>query len=323
MIVKHMKQILYMLLIIITFFCINSFCKDTVLVVPDRYAWGEIAVWGDRPANTNWYNDTITFSCGGKITFYSLDSEILINDTHPGIRGLMWTGLVVIGNDSLAGYRYDIALTTGHPFNFPQEKHICTYNNPDTNWNTALTYPDSISPIDTFYDSPTTNAMFLYEEDVYCISMWPDVFEYHTNTYNYKPILYLLTGTNRKIKLQINRLKISNGEVDSIYLNWAVDSCGNGKFMQTSAITTQHNLNKTPLISIRKTSSEYLLKLENIQSGKERYSVTLYDMKGRKVFFKEIKNGYKIKIPDLKQGMFVICLSLNNSKVVKKIIISK
>jgi len=175
----HIKHTLYIPLIIITLFSVNTFCKDTVLIVPDGFAWGEIAVWGDRPAtNTNWYTDTITFSCGAKITCYSLNSTILINDSHPGIRGLWWTGLVVLGSETLAGYRYNTALETGHPFNFPEEKYICTYNNPDTNWCDALTYPDSISPIYTFYDSPeTTNAMFLYEEDVYCISMWPDVYE--------------------------------------------------------------------------------------------------------------------------------------------------
>jgi len=118
-------------------------------------------------------------------------------------------------------------------------------------------------------------------------------------------------------------LKISNGEVDSIYLNWAVDSCGNGTFMQTSAITSYNNLSNTPLVSIYKTCAEYLLTLENIYSCKESYSITLYDIKGRKIFFRDIKNGYKIRIPDLVQGMYVICLSFNNSKVVKKIIISK
>jgi hypothetical protein len=92
------------------------------------------------------------------------------------------------------------------------------------------------------------------------------------------------------MKIQVSRLKTVNGELDSIYLNWAVDSCGNGKFMQTSAVTANYYPDKTPLISICKTSSEYILKLENIRPGKERYSITLYD---------------------------------NNSKVVKKIIISK
>jgi hypothetical protein len=295
--IKNIKQIICVFPIIITLLAINSFCKDSLIVVPDGYASGEIAV--EDGSDMRWYNDTITFSCGVKITFYDLNAYILYVVDRPGIRGIWLGGLVVIGNDTETGFRYHDSLKRGHIYSryLDHDRYICTYNNPDSIWNFAHSYPDSLSPIDTFHDkSVTINAMCLFEEDVYCVNINPHLYEYHTNTYNYKPILYLLTGSNRKMKIQVSRLKTVNGELDSIYLNWAVDSCGNGKFMQTSAVTANYYPDKTPLISICKTSSEYILKLENIRPGKERYSITLYDIKGRKIFFQNIKSDNKIKI---------------------------
>ncbi len=122
-----------------------------------------------------------------------------------------------------------------------------TSGNPDTIWNNALSFPDSMLLVDSimdYYGISGTSWLFMAMGKWLFDNCGPDpddrCYWIHMNE-NYNSIMYVLCNDNRKMKLQIDRCKKKEFSVhlkcneakywiDSVHILWAADSAGNGIF---------------------------------------------------------------------------------------------
>ena len=237
-----MKNKPYLIAFLVSFFFISSYSEDTLIDI-SPYASGEIIIPYDIATQNQdinmWYRDTTSFSSGIRITVMELNQMITRNY-------LAYGGLVFIDTLSSVNYKFHESLEKVYeqwdPSNLGQGMFTITINNPDTKWNDALHFPDSLAPCDTFIrivDFNPDNPIFTKARCIYR-TWWyiGEEINKTSNMPNYNGIIYVKPNNNMHMKMQISEFQIlekegmngTNYYPDTIKLLWAVDSAGNGMF---------------------------------------------------------------------------------------------
>ncbi len=332
----RVKKIISTLFILFVTFSIYG---DTTLITISPYSNGEIIISYDLSQKNNdinrWYRDTITFSSGIKIAFMELNQMITRNYAAIG-------GMVLIDTISSIHYKFSDTLEKiyehWHPSDLMQGMFTNTVNNPDTNWNEAMRYPDSLAPCDTFVSRHPDNLdsiVFIRTRCIYKVRFSLGTYLWSTNSKkNYNGICYVKDCNNNHIKIQIAEFKTvekqqgptSSGIFpDTITLFWAADSCGNGIFKHdpTSKIPakqTEAQANKVFLSN--NNGIPYLYLLNRLDADKEVW-IDIYNMKGRKVLQKHITYLKPISLSQLHSGIYLAHISTGREKYIRNFILTE
>jgi hypothetical protein len=139
---------------------------------------------------------------------------------------------------------------------------ISLYINNDTAWSQTGIFPETIVPLDSLFDLPYNSPKIGKGKWVYnCgrIGEVQPVSSWANSAKNYNSILYFHTKRNKMI-LQVSKIWTSWQPpspmfgvmlVDSLHLQWSVDSLGNGKFRPASAVKQEKNIGMRNVLNTR------------------------------------------------------------------------
>lgn len=313
----------------ITFLLIFStfslYGRDTLITV-SPYASSYVSIPCELKLDTVnwnfWYEDTITFSTGLKITFMDLDQFIVKN--YMGIGGLVFIDTV-----SSVAYKFNQSIIRRNDWSGRDSSWIqpgmytCSIGNPDIIWNDATSFPDSFALCDSFVyaDSGISGTkIFLRAKCLYSITQYLNDMGPHTNRLeNFNAIYYVKKLNNYHMKLQVSNVIIKeyqdgpNNEwysyPTSINLFWAADSCGNGIFKHGQV--SNHNVIKESKLQKDKVLLSILngvpyLNAPSILNTDEEYKVTIYNLKGKTILQKQTKCLKRINLHHLYPGAYLV-----------------
>lgn len=325
-----------LLTLLLTFFTFPLYGRDTVINI-SPYSYGEIIIpYNLQNTNINkWYEDTITFSSGTKIAYMELNQMITRNY-------LAYGGLVFIDTVSSVYYKFNESLGKYNgidTLNLSQGMYSATINNPDTIWNEAMHFPDSLAPCDTF-----VYGLYGSRDDVICskarciykiYSTYVDNYTYHTkNEEGYNSILYVRDLNNVHLKIQIYVFKTVEKQnmntdtfPDTIKVLWAADSCGNGIFKH-EPVSNKYNLSnkieeKTNTILLSKLNGISYLILSNVLNKNEEFQINIYNVKGKRIFQKHIRYSNPLDLSRFNSGIYLVHIITDEKNIIRNFILYK
>ncbi len=332
--IMQVKRTISALLLIFSTF---SLYGDDTLITVSPYSSGEMSIPGIKTAARNndpndWYPDTISFSSGTKITFMALNQMIT--------RGMVFGigGLVFIDTVSTVYYKFNNSLEKKleywNPSEYMQGMYTNTENNPDTNWNEAMIFPDNVASCDTFVigiwgpDSLDT-LIFLKSRCIY--SKRVEITSNATSTTaleNYNGILYVKGLNDVHLKFQVHDFKILYTGMhewpDTIKLFWAADSCGNGIFKHDPTSNKPINKIETKCNDVfisNHNSIKYLHLSKRLKTDKE-CRIEIYNLKGRRIFQKRITHLETINLSHLHSGVYLARITTGREKFIYNFVLT-
>jgi hypothetical protein len=207
---------------------ISAPAHDTLMTVDKPYDSGSLTL----PVPLISTPDTVDFSNGLRIIngFFPFSP---IPETQLLSGGLTFSDSLV----SRIGYKYSSLIRRDSISNSLVQFSKTLYflnGDPDTVWNDAVRFPDSLHSLDSVIYRSVTSADTLRCK--YVFSYGPGLSPYNMfgTVPNFNAIIYLQCTNGVKMKLQIyglsETLLYGNPTLSSYRLRWAVDSLGNGKF---------------------------------------------------------------------------------------------
>jgi hypothetical protein len=229
------------------------FSNNIAISLDSGYCWGQIGMSAFK-------QDSILFSSNIALTHVGFTNGSLGG-------GPEYDHAIVFIRNSFKniGYRLNININKKVFFSPNSTK---TIGNPDTNWNIALNFPDSLIFLDSIILNISSDSAYNYRG----IGKWcfgnsgPDIDFgcYGGGPYeNYNAIMYVTCNNNQKMKLQIDKVHQAavktwpanhpcgpvNYQIDSIHILWAADSMGNGIFKHPPVGVMEQGRPKIPGIS--------------------------------------------------------------------------
>jgi hypothetical protein len=225
--------------------------SNTLVIITKPYDNGSVDLKADAS------NDTVTFSNGVKLlNYYPING---IPETH------LSTGAIVLFDTlhTKAGYKYSSLIEPDSFTNGLVQFGKVVYflgGNPDTFWNSAIKFPDSLHRMDSmmFYSQAFPAGKYLYCKRIYVTDL--QIMPYGGRLIelaNYNALFYVTCQNGQNMKIQVygteydttihtlgGGFTYSNISLKGYKLRWAVDSLGNGKF-DISTRTTVSRLNNS------------------------------------------------------------------------------
>ncbi len=331
------KSLFFPLILIISAFLPVS--GRNTFIETDPYAHGEILI---QHTTTNhnyfeWFEDTITFSMGTKITFVYMDQFVTRDAMFLG-------GLVFLDSTSHLSYKFNESLKKTYNWNppdyFPGE-HTFTINNPDTSWYTSTAFPISLAPCDSFvyFDKINRSTITFYQAKLlfgrYDYTNHPTPYTITAAQENYNAIMYVSTDQGIHFKIQIEKVTIKatpvsptldNSELQHIKLRWAVDSLGNGLFKTDSSAIIQgvySNNHGNNSFHISTSHGIPYLHFSNTNFTNNELHIAIFDLKGKRYVYKHIQTSNPFCLSHLNSGMYLMHIIAGKERLAWNFILSK
>jgi hypothetical protein len=319
----HFKR----LLIITVILCVaTDLVEGTIIpIYAPPNSFGTVTILPPQN-NGYWYTDTVFFNTGLsgiiKVTFLILDARLLMLGL-----GSYQGGMIFIDSLSQVCYRLNPGLKKTYFGDKFYDGSSHTYNNPDTNWSTAVRYPDTCAPADTFLYQQYSKLKMVNARCIYYKSVLsPPYFQPCTSTRsveNYQAIFYVKIK-NVHFKMQICSVAIEEKIIDttkntflkSFTLRWAVIGGGSSVMPQTPAKkVSQINY------SLSKTEKTLTMILPEDFVRVNDYTADIFDLSGKLLYHHVSPLLNQIKYSSFKSGRYVLVVTGKNTILIKNILL--
>lgn len=278
--------------------------------------------------------DTVSFSNGVRIFFhpYIADIDILERNEYPSYLLLDTTSFYI------AGYRFNVSLTrTIDPFWYrwgvwsSPWNDTCystaTRNNPDTNWNEALSFPDSLFPLDSICYYITLDTIYMTfgkEAFINYLSMLPIDPPHGNLSENYNAIMYIKSHDSSSMKIQIAEGELIKSiytisandttyqsRIENIHIRWAVDDDGDMQFLEdfTPVFKEQIREYNTPKITVRYINNTALIESPDRKKGLG--VVKVYGLQGALIAERNCSSG-QLALDFLPVGHYIVTANVKD-----------
>lgn len=199
----------------------------------------------------------------------------------------------------------------------------------DTDWGKALVFPDSLISFDSIAIENNDTSVKFTQGKCYAVSVENEINPMicHAQIFEfYNTIFYLNGPENIHFKMQIYKYEYGyhpdgGSYFKYVHLRWAIDSCGNKKFIpdNTTIFTAKKNsagANISPL----KIANQNGRLLITANSSKRDIALKIFDLKGRVVFNNTIEHNINL---NLTSGAYLLQATIGRNKYLTKISITK
>ncbi|MBD3239806.1 MAG: hypothetical protein GF331_04420 [Chitinivibrionales bacterium] len=144
---------------------------------------------------------------------------------------------------SSLGYRHDSSIALSEFWSWSAHGYI---GNPDTVWEDATAFPDSLHVLDLLTVDVYARGKYCYLNNLPTLCSQPHLWSAYINP-NLPAIIYMRGSNDRSVKMQIAECVVESSlvhadtglhlskEVTKVLIRWAADSAGNGVFKHENA----------------------------------------------------------------------------------------